>query len=95
MKVPAQVTSTLEMPAVVPAAAPEFVRKFHRQDYRRRRRLAACQRHAGGRHLSQRHLAMGEAQHRPGRACVGPGGLHPVRQVRAGLPACRDPRQGL
>ena len=34
-----------------------------------------------------RHGAVGEAQHRAGDPGVGRGGLHPVRQVRHGLPA--------
>ncbi len=67
----------------------------HRQDHRRRRRRSAGERHAGRRHLPHRHRAVGEAQHRPGNPGVGRGPLHPVRQVRAGLPARRDPRQGL
>ncbi len=39
--------------------------------------------------------AVGEAQHRAGDPGVGRRDLHPVQQVRAGLPARRHPRQGL
>ena len=67
----------------------------HRQDHRRRRRRPAGERHARRRHLPHRHRAVGEAQHRARNPRVGRGALHPVRQVRAGLPARRDPRQGL
>ena len=38
---------------------------------------------------------MGEAQHRARDSGVGSGHLHPVRQVCPGVPACRDPRQGV
>ena len=55
----------------------------------------AGQRPARRRHLPHRHGAMGEAQHRAGDSRLGREHLHPVRQVRAGLPARRDPRQGL
>ena len=39
--------------------------------------------------------AVGEAQHRARDPGLGRGDLHPVQQVRAGLPARGDPRQGL
>ena len=65
-------------------------------DDRGRGRRAAGQRAAGRRHLSRpappqwekRNIAAGD----PG---LGRGPLHPVRQVRAGLPARGHPRQGL
>ena len=38
---------------------------------------------------------VGEAQYRPDDSGVGQGAVHPVRQVRAGVPARGDPRQGL
>ncbi len=76
-------------------AAPEFVQKVTARDDRRRRRRPAGERHARRRHLPHRHRAVGEAQHRAGDPGVGRGAVHPVRQVRAGLPARRDPRQGL
>jgi pyruvate-ferredoxin/flavodoxin oxidoreductase len=47
------------------------------------------------RHLADRHRALREAQHRARDPRLGPGRLHPVQQVRAGLPARRHPRQGL
>ncbi len=84
-----------DMRPPVPAAAPEFVQKVTATHHRRRRRRPAGQRHAHRRHLPHRHRAVGEAQHRPRNSRVGRGALHPVRQVRAGLPPQRDPRQGL
>ena len=50
---------------------------------------------AARRNLPHRHRALGEAQHRARDSGVGRRPLHPVRQVRAGLPARRHPRQGL
>ena len=44
------------------------------------------------RHLSARHRAIREAQHRAGNPGVGGRPLHPVRQVRVRLPAYRHPR---
>ena len=58
-------------------------------------RPAAGQRVPGGRHLADRHGAVGEAQHRAGDPGVGSGDLHPVQQVRDGLPARGHPREGL
>ena len=84
-----------------PPAAPGAGRRArlraarHRAHDRRRGRPAAGQRVPGRRHLADRHLALGEAQHRARDPGLGRGALHPVQQVRAGLPARRDPRQGL
>ena len=58
-------------------------------------RPAAGQRVAGRRHVADRHVAVGEAQHRDRDPGLGRGALHPVRQVRARLPARGDSRQGL
>ena len=41
------------------------------------------------------HGEVGEAEHRRRSAGLGPEGLHPVQQVRDGLPARGHPRQGL
>ena len=64
-------------------------------DDHRRRRPDSGQRDAHRRHLPHRYHAVGEAQHRPGNSGVGRRAVHPVRQVRHGLPARRHPRQGL
>ena len=79
----------------VPAAGARVRAEGHRPHDRRRGRRSAGQRHARRRHLPHRHRAVGEAQHRARDSGVGRGALHPVRQVRAGLPARGDPRQGL
>ena len=62
----------------------------HRRDDGRPRRRPAGQRAAGGRHLPERHRGLREAQHlRAGRG-VGPGPVHPVRQLQLRVPAQRD-----
>ena len=78
-----------------PTRRPSSSSSVTADDDGRQGRPAAGQRVPGGRHLADRHHAVGEAQHRPGDPGVGPGDLHPVQQVRAGLPARRHPRQGL
>ena len=65
------------------------------QNHRGRRRFPAGQRHAQRRNLPQRHRAVGKAQHRAGNSRLGREPLHPVRQVRAGVPARRNPGQDL
>ena len=70
----------------------EFVQAGHGHDDRRARRRAAGQRAARGRHVSVGHGAMGEAEHLRLRAGLEAGALHPVRQLRDGVPARRDPR---
>ena len=66
-----------------------------RPDHRRLRRRSAGERLPAGRHLPDRHLAVREAQHRRRNPGLGRAALHPVRQVRPGLPARRHPREGL
>ena len=90
IEVPGRVTSARELPAMVPASAPEFVRTVTADDDGRPRRRAAGQRAAGGRHLPERHHGLREAQHlRTGRG-MGSGPVHPVRQLQLRLPAQRD-----
>ena len=78
-----------------PDDAPDFVQRVTARDDRGQGRPAAGQRAAGRRHLPDGHRAVGEALDRPGDPDLGSRDLHPVRQVRAGLPARRDPDQGL
>ena len=86
---------THALPPIVPAKAPDFVQAGDGDDARQPGRPAAGQRLPGRRHLADRHGAVGEAEHRPRDPGLGPDDLHPVQQVRAGLPARRDPREGL
>ena len=78
-----------------PADAPEFVQHVLGAHDRGRRRRVASERAAGGRHLSHRHVQMGETQLSPGNSGMGRGAVHSVRQVRAGLPACGDPLEAV
>ena len=64
-------------------------------DARRPRRRPAGQRVPGGRHLPERHLAVGEARHLGHRAGVGCEHLHPMRELLVRVSARRDSRQGL
>ena len=57
------------------------------------RRVPAGQRHAGGRHLPERHDDVREAPDLRVRRRVGPGHVHPVRQLHLRLPAQRHPGQ--
>ncbi len=95
VKVPGKVTSLVRHPPGGPRRGARVRAEVHRQDHRRQRRRPAGERHAHRRHFPHRHHAMGEAQHRARNPRMGPGALHPVRQVRAGVPARRDPRQGV
>ena len=87
------VTSSIEMPPVVPAVAPDFVQDVTAMMIAGDGDAAAGERAAGRRHLSHRHDPVGKAQHRPGSAGLGSGCLYPVWQMRHGLPPCRHPRQ--
>ena len=66
-----------------------------RADHRRQRRQPARLGLPGGRHLALGHDAVGKAQPGAGNPGLGLGDLHPVRQVRAGVPARGHPHQGL
>ena len=63
--------------------------------HRRPRRLAAGERAAGRRHVSHRHGQARETEHRPGDSDLGSRHLHPMRPLRAGLPACGDSHEGV
>ena len=82
-------------PPVVRRRRPTSCRRVTGGDAGRQGRPAAGQRVPGRRHLADRHRAVGEAQHRARDPGLGRDALHPVQQVRAGLPARRHPRQGL
>ncbi len=66
-----------------------------RHDRGRSRRRSSGQRSACRWNVPDRNCAMGEAQHLAHHSGVGQGSLHPVRQVRHGLPACSHSRQGI
>ena len=93
--VPANVTSTLELPSMVPPQAPEFVQKVTAEIMAGRGDdLPVSMLPIDGTYPVGDH-PVGKAQHRAGNPDLGPGRLHSVRQVCAGLPARHDPHQGL
>ena len=67
----------------------------HRAHARQQGRPPAGERVSDRRHLAHRDRPVGEAQHRAGHPRVGCRDLHPVQQVRDGLPARRHSREGL
>ena len=86
--------SASRVPAAVPAVAPIRPER-HRGNDGRPRRSAAGQRASGRRHLPDWDGRLREAEHlRTGRG-VGPGHVHPMRQLQFRLPAQRDPVQVL
>jgi pyruvate-ferredoxin/flavodoxin oxidoreductase len=87
VKVPGKVTAAVRHPAGSTRGRPELRAESHRQDHRRRGRRPAGERHAHRRHLPHGYRAVGKAQYRAGNPRMGPGSVHSVRQVRAGLPA--------
>ena len=79
-----------------PTRAPEFVQRVTAHDDGRTSGdlLPVSQLPVDGT-FPTRHQQVGKARHRPGDSGLGSRDLHPVRQVRARLPARGDPRQGL
>ena len=69
--VPASPTASYRMPPLRPGAGARFRQARHRGDAREPRRPAAGQRVSGRRHLADRHVEVGEAQHRGGNPGVG------------------------
>ena len=67
----------------------------HRDADRRPRRPPPRLGAPGRRHVSDRHGALREALDRGGDPDLGSGDLHRLREVRARLPACGDPDEGL
>ena len=92
---PNVVTATTHKPPLVPGRGAGVPQEGHRAHHGRPRALLARVGPARRRGLAHRHHPLGEAQHRPRDPGVGPGSLHPVRQVLAALPARHHPHQGL
>jgi len=86
VQVPAKVDSTLELPPVVSAKAPDFVKNVLAKIIAGVRQRPSGERHADRRNISDRHGCMGEAEHRSRNSGVGRKDLYPVRQVRTRLP---------
>ncbi len=95
VKVPAEGHQPFDLRPPVAPPPPTSCSKCHCAHDRRRRRRSAGERDAAGRHFPHGNDAVGKAQHRVRDTGLGRGIVHPVRQVRAGLPARGHPRQGL
>ena len=95
IKVPATASSRIELPPIVSEPGARFRQAGDGRDPRRQGRLAAGERVPDRRHLADGDLEMGEAQPRAGDPGLGSADLHPVQQVRDGVPARGHPRQGL
>ena len=89
-------TSTIDLRARrFRAEAPEFVQKVTAEMIAGQGDDLPVSALPGRRHLSRPAPPSGRSATSPRDPGLGPGRLHPVRQVRAGLPARRHPRQGL
>ena len=82
-------------PAAGPRRGPRLRPARDRDDARRPGRPAPGLGAAGRRDLPDRHGEVGEALDRAGDPDLGPGHLHRLRQVRAGLSAHGDPHEGV
>ena len=91
VELPEPVTTTRELPPVVPANAPEFVRAVTAEMMAGRGDALAGQRAAGRRQLPERYDRVRETQRLRTGGRLGPGQVHPVRQLQLRLPAQRDP----
>ena len=95
VKVPDKVTALFDIRPPVPAAAPDFVQKVTAQIIAGEGDDLPVSAMPVDGTFPSGHGAMGEAEHRARDSGVGRGAVHPVRQVRAGVPAQRDPREGV
>ena len=95
VKLPESASSKFEMRPAVPANAPEFVRNVEGLMISGDGDLIPVSAMPIDGTFPTGTTQVGEAQHRAGNSGVGRGALHPVRQVRHGLPARRHSRQGL
>jgi pyruvate-ferredoxin/flavodoxin oxidoreductase len=95
VSVPSTVTSSIELRRTVPQTDNAFVRDVTTQLIDGVGDLLSNERTAGRWHLSHRHHPMGEAQHHAGDSGERSGGVHSVRQVRAGVSTRVHSREGL
>ncbi len=95
VKVPAELTSTIEMPPAVFSLSAGIRAGRAGHDLCGTRRRIAGQRISGRRHFPHRDREMGEAQSGARNSHLGSEDLYPVRKVRHGLSAFGHPHQGL
>ena len=92
---PASPTASYRLPPLIPDHAPDFVKRVTAVMLANQGDRLPVSAFPGGRHVADRHVAVGEAERRDRDPGVGSAAVHPVQQVRDGLPARGDPRQGL
>ena len=95
VELPAKASSDFDLIPSIVAQGARVRSQRARTNRRRQGRPAPGLRHSRRRNLPHWHRPVGEAQHRPVHPRLGQGPLHPVRQMRHGLPARRHSRQGL
>ncbi len=95
VELPAAASSNFDLAGASSDKAPKFVHDVLGQIAAGQGRPDSGERDSRRRRIPHRHGAVGEAQHRAVHSRVGQGSVHPVRQVRHGLPARRDSRQDL
>ena len=91
---PKKATSKLTMPPIVSEKAPEFVQNVTAEIIAGRGEELPGFGLPGRRHLSHRHDAVREAQHRGRHPGLGAGSLHPVQHLLDRLSARRHPTEG-
>ncbi len=95
VELPAAATSTFDLTGAFSSQGAGVRTQRAGHDRRGQGRSDSRQRDPRRWRVSFGHGAVGEAQHRAVHPGVGQGSVHPVRQVRHGVPARRDPRQNL
>ena len=95
VKVPAELSSTIEMPPPFSPSAPEFERDVLGVIYAGRGDELPVSAFPADGTFPTGHRQMGEAQPGARNSHLGSEDLHPVRKVRHGLSAFRHPHQGL
>ena len=96
VKVPASVNQPGSSAArLLSADGARICARYARPDDDLRRRQRPGQRHADRWHLPHRHHPVGKTQYRPGNPGLGTRPVHPVRQMRLGLPARRHPHESI
>ena len=93
--VPATVSASRQRPPLVADAAPDFVKRVTAVMLANKGDLLPVSRLPRRRHLAHGHGTVGETEHRARNPGVGRGAVHPMQQVRARVPPCGHPREGV
>ena len=95
VKIPHAISTDPSSGAHCSGGSARFCPADHRGDAGRQGRFAARQRVPGGWHMALRHHSLGKTGHCAGNSRMGHRHLHPMQQVRPGLPARRHSGQVL